>query len=177
MKTSSSAAQRYGSSRDGEDTPSNRKAKFGDTYLSRLGGGGRSAYTPSGTDFSTVKTDPDFEHVRLQKQLAALESQIARVEEATSTRRDNGSRGGKREDTSKPALVKRELEQLLEYKRRELRELESGEGRVKTGGELKGIRGEVESVKEQIEGLEGHFRERERVLEALREEIEREKRG
>ena len=73
--------------------------------------------------------------------------------------------------------MKRELEQLLEYKRRELRELESGEGRVKTGGELKGIRGEVESVKEQIEGLEGHLRERERVLEALREEIEREKRG
>jgi hypothetical protein len=116
----SSPAQRWGST-GGEETSTGRKAKFGDTYLSRMGMGGKSSYRPAGTDFSTTKTTEDWEEVRLKKQLSELEAKIEKVEAASA------SRSGGRRDT-KPALVKRELEQLLDYKRRELRDLESGEG-------------------------------------------------
>ena len=78
---------------------------------------------------------------------------------------------------SKPALVRRELEQMLEFKQRELRELERGEGRVKEGQDLKGVREEVDAVREQVQGLEGHLRERERALEDLRRQIDEEKRS
>jgi hypothetical protein len=166
-----SPAQRWGAHGD-EETPTGRKAKFGDTYLSRLGVGGRGAYRPTGTDFSQTKTTDDWEEVRLKKQLAELDAKIETVEAAASKRS-----GPSRRDTSKPALVKRELEQLLEYKRRELRELEQGEGRSRAGASLKNVAAEVDTVKEQVEGLETHLRRREEVLEALRREIDDEKRG
>jgi len=170
---SSSPAQKWGST-GGEETSTGRKAKFGDTYLSRLGLGGKSSYRPSGTDFSSDdSTTPDWEEVRLKKQLAELTSKINSVERAAEEKR---KRGGRRGD-SKAVLVRRELEQMLDFKRRELRELEMGEGRVKVGGALKGLEEEVRSVKEQVEGLEAHLRRREEVLEGLRGEVERERRG
>jgi len=162
-----SPAQRWGST-GGEETSTGRKAKFGDTYLSRLGVGGKSSYRPAGTDFSTTKTTEDWEEVRLKKELAELEAKIDKVENAQA-----GRTAAKRE--TKPALVKRELEQLLDYKRRELRDLEQGEGKNKVGASLKGIEDEIGTVREQIEGLEAHLRSRESVLEALRQEIENEK--
>ncbi|KAH0539141.1 endocytosis defective- protein [Glutinoglossum americanum] len=170
VKTSS-PAQRWGAHGD-EETPTGRKAKFGDTYLSRLGIGGRSTYRPTGTDFSQTKTTDDWEEVRLKKQLAELDAKIESVEAAASKRS-----GASRRDTSKPALVKRELEQLLEYKRRELRELEQGEGRSRVGASLKNVAAEVDTVKEQVEGLEAHLRLRGEVLEGLRREIDDEKRS
>jgi actin cytoskeleton-regulatory complex protein END3 len=163
----SSPAQRWGSS-GGEETSTGRKAKFGDTYLSRLGVGGKSSYRPAGTDFSSTKTTEDWEEVRLKKELAELEAKIDKIENAQA-----GRSAAKRD--SKPALVKRELEQLLDYKRRELRDLESGEGRSKVGASLKGIQDEIGTVREQIEGLEAHLRSRESVLEVLRQETENEK--
>lgn len=153
-----------------EDTSTGRKAKFGDSYLSRLGVGGKSAYRPQGTDFSATKTSEDWEEVRLKKQLAELQDKIDKVEEAATARS-----GGKRD--TKPALVKRELEQLLDYKRRELRDLESGEGKSKVGGQLKGVGEEIETVREQVEGLQGHLKSREQVLADLRRQIEDEKAG
>ncbi|KAI9811848.1 MAG: endocytosis defective- protein [Pycnora praestabilis] len=168
-----SPAQKWGANGE-EETSTGRKAKFGDTYLSRLGVGGRSSYTPAGTDFSRTKTTEDWEEVRLKKQLADLETKIDSIESA-ATKRSSGS--SSRRDTSKPALVKRELEQLLEYKRRELREMERGEGRSKVGASLKGVADEISTVKEQVEGLEAHLRRREEVLEGLKREIEEEKRG
>ena len=160
----SSPAQRWGST-GGEETSTGRKAKFGDTYLSRMGKGG---YRPAGTDFSTTKTTEDWEEVRLKKQLSDLEAKIDKVEAASA------SRSGGRRDT-KPALVKRELEQLLDYKRRELRDLESGEGKSKVGASLKGVADEITTVKEQVDGLEAHLRSREQVLAELKQEIENEK--
>jgi hypothetical protein len=159
-----------------EDTTTGRKAKFGDTYLSRLGlGGASSTYKHSGTDFSsTASTTPDWEEVRLKKQLSSLTSQISKIEALAEEKRAR-KKAGQRD--SKPALVKRELEQLLDYKRRELRELELGEGKVKEGEGLKGLREEVDSVREQIEGLERHWKKREEVLERLREEVESLKTG
>ena len=139
--------------------------------MSRLGVGGRSSYKPSGTDFSQTKTTEDWEEVRLKRQLAELEAKIDRVEAAAAKR----SKG--RRDDSKPALVKRELEQLLEYKRKELRELEQGEGRSKAGANLKALSSEVDAVREQVEGLEVHLRAREDVLVGLKRDIEDEKRS
>lgn len=164
-----SPAQRWGANGD-QETSTGRKAKFGDTYLSRLGVGGKSSYTPAGTDFTTTKQSEDWEEVRLKKQLAELESKIESVEAAAAAKRS----GGRREQ-SKPTLVKRELEQLLDYKRRELREIEMGEGRSKVGANLKGVADEIAMVREQVQGLEAHLRRREEVLEQLKREIDEEK--
>ncbi|KAI1046530.1 hypothetical protein LB505_013401 [Fusarium chuoi] len=149
-----------------ETTSTGRKAKFGDQYLTRLG---RSGFKSSGTDFSTEKTE-DWEEVRLKRKLQDLEDKIKKVEEIAERRK-----GGKRD--SKPALVKKELDQLLEYKRRELRELEEGTGKSAAGGSLKSIQEDLQTVREQVEGLENHLRTREQVLEQIRREIEDEKRG
>ena len=182
VERTSSPAQRWGSSGSGgptEETSTGRKAKFGDTYLSRLGLGGKSTYRPSGTDFSSAgagaggPTTPDWEEVRLKKQLAELVSKIDSIEARAEEKRQRTGAGGR---DSKPALVKRELEQMLEYKRRELRELERGEGQVKVGEGLKALGEEVASVREQVEGLDAHLRAREQVLETLRREIDAEKR-
>jgi actin cytoskeleton-regulatory complex protein END3 len=167
-------AQKWGASgvEHNPDSRAGRKAKFGEAYLSRLGLGGGTNYTPSGTDFNSATT-PDWEEVRLKKELQQLEEKVEAIErraEEKRRRRQGGSR-----DT-KPALVKRELEQLLDYKRRELRELELGEGKSKEGANLKATREEIESVKEQVEGLERHWKERQSVLQDLRDEIDAEKR-
>ena len=167
-----SAADRWGAKR-GDDTLSGKKAKFGDTYLSRLGVGDRAGSRPKGTDFSSTRTDDEWEEVRLRKQLKELEDKMSKVEEAAKRKRD---RGGRRED-SRPALVKRELEQLLDWKRRELRDLENGEGRAKIGQGLKGVADEIAMVKEQVDGLEAHLKKREETLEQVRRQIEEEKAG
>lgn len=183
MQASASPAQRWGGGANRDDeTSTGRKAKFGDTYLGRLGVGGKSSYRPAGTDFSsassgtstssaTAKTMEDWEEVRLKKQLADLEAKISAVEGAKS------SPSSARRERSKPALVKRELEQLLEYKRKEKRELEEGEGRSKVRANLKGLSEEIAAVREQVEGLEEHARRRREVLEGLRAEVEGERRG
>jgi actin cytoskeleton-regulatory complex protein END3 len=150
-----------------DETSTGRKAKFGDQYLTRLG---RSGFKTAGTDFTSGKTDAEWDEVRLKKQLADLEDKMAKVEADANSRR-----GGKRE--SKPALVKRELEQLLDYKRKELRDLEEGKGKSRSGATLKGVADDLQTVREQVEGLEGHLRSREQVLEQLRREIEDEKAG
>ena len=159
------AGSRWATKAD-EETSTGRKAKFGDQYLTRLG---RSGFKTAGTDFSTQKTD-DWEEVRLKKQLQELETKIEKIESQAEIRSS-----GKRE--SKPALVKRELEQLLDYKRKELRELEEGTGKSTTGGSLKSISEDLQTVREQVDGLESHLRSREQILEQLRREIEDEKAG
>lgn len=148
-----------------DETSTGRKTKFGDQYLTRLG---RSGFKTSGTDFSTEKTE-DWEEVRLKRQLADLEEKIRKVEEVAERRK-----GGKRD--SKPALVKKELDQLLDYKRRELRDLDDGTGKSATGGNLKSVSEDLQTVREQVEGLETHLRSREEALAQLRQEIEAEKR-
>jgi len=78
---------------------------------------------------------------------------------------------------SKQALVKRELEQMLDYKRQQLRELddatkESG----KTGGaSLSSLREDLDMVRQQVDALESHLRSREEVLATVKAEIEQEK--
>lgn len=154
-----------------DNTTTGRKAKFGDAYLTRLGVGDRAANygaRAKGTDFGG-RTTEDWEEVRLKKQLKDLESKIADVEKETQNRRHG------RSTDSKPALVKRELEMLLDYKRNMLKELDNDEGGAVKG--LSGIREEIETVREQIDGLQGHLERRKEVLEDLRRAIEDEKAG
>lgn len=161
------AADKWGAKRD-DNTLTGRKTKFGDTYLSRLGVGERK---PKGTDFGSTPKDEEWEEVRLKKQLKQLEEKMTKVEEAAKRRRE---RGGRRDD-SRPALVKRELEQLLDYKRRELKDLEQGDGKAKGGQSLKSFVEEIETVREQVDGLQNHLRTREAVLQGLRDQIEAER--
>jgi len=160
------AASRWATKAD-ESTSTGRKAKFGDQYLTRLG---RSGFKASGTDFSTEKTDQDWEEVRLKKQLQELDDKIAKVEDQVERRK-----GGKRDST--PALVKRELEQLLDYKRKQLRDLEEGNARAGGGGSLKGVSDDLQTIKEQVDGLEGHLLSRRQNLDQLRREIDDAKAG
>lgn len=162
-----SAAQRW-ASRGEDDTSTGRKAKFGDTYLTRMKIGGNSSYRPSGTDFSSTKSNDEWEEVRLKKQLAELEEKI-KVNEAASANHST-----ERRDT-KPALVKRELEKLLDYKRNVLRDLERGVFQAKAGTNLKGIGDEIAVVMEQVDRLDAHLNSRRQVLAELEQEIEREK--
>ncbi|KFH40470.1 Actin cytoskeleton-regulatory complex protein-like protein [Hapsidospora chrysogenum ATCC 11550] len=152
-----------------DSTSTGRKTKFGEQYLTRLG---RSGFKTSGTDFSTEKTE-DWEEVRLKRQLQDLEDKIQKVEEIADRRR-----GGKRD--TKPALVKKELDQLLDYKRRQLRDLEEGSGKDSHGGgggSLKAIQDDLQTVREQVDGLESHLASRQQVLEQIRQEIEDERVG
>ncbi|KAK5453642.1 endocytosis defective-related protein [Exophiala xenobiotica] len=158
-----------------EDTASGRKAKFGDAYLSRIGGRGGSAYQPKGTDFSDVVEDEDLEKVRLLRELRDLESQhdaaMAASERRRKTRMENGSRQpGKTNWT----LIKREAQQLLEYKQRRYVDLNS-ESAGDSGNDLKRLRDDLALVAEQIDGLESHLRKREAELDSIRREIENEK--
>ncbi len=165
---STAAANSRWATRPDDSTSTGRKAKFGDQYLTRLG---RSNFKATGTDFSSAQKTEDWEEVRLKKQLADLEGRIQDIEAGAARRAGSTAGGGSKRDT-KPALVKRELEQLLDYKRKELRDLEDGTGKAKAGGSLKGVSDDLQTVREQVESLDSHLRQRGQVLEQLRRDIE-----
>lgn len=164
---STAAANSRWATKADDSTATGRKAKFGDQYLTRLG---RSGFKATGTDFSREQKTEDWEEVRLKKQLADLEGRIQDIE-AGAARRSGSTAGGGKRDT-KPALVKRELEQLLDYKRGEVRALEDGTGKAAGGGSLKSVSDDLQTVREQVESLESHLRQREQVLDQLRRDID-----
>lgn len=77
-----------------ENTSMGRKAEFGEAYLSRLGVGGSSRYSPSGTDFSIVRMSNDWETVRLQRELKDIEAKISTIESGKRNRGRNGKESG-----------------------------------------------------------------------------------
>ncbi|RKF72908.1 Actin cytoskeleton-regulatory complex protein end3 [Golovinomyces cichoracearum] len=163
----SSAVQRWGTTGD-EDTRTSRKAKFGDTYLTRMGVGGKSSFQPAGTDFSSSKNSDEWEEVRLKKQLAEIEAKIEKMEAFTPSRSNAGLE-------TRSASVKRELDQLLDYKRKTLRDLEAGVGKNESDASLKAVADEITTVREQVDGLDAHLRARQQVLAGILQEIETEK--
>jgi hypothetical protein len=159
-----------------EDTSTGRKAKFGDAYLSRIGAkGGSSGYPPKGTNFDDVVEDEDLEKVRLLRELHDLEAQhdaaISTAERRRKQKQENGTRqAGKTNWT----LVKREAQQMLEYKQRVYVDLNS-EKAESQGDELRRLKEDLALVGEQIDGLEAHLRKREAELESVKGQIEAEK--
>jgi actin cytoskeleton-regulatory complex protein END3 len=163
-----SPAERWGTRGD-ESTSTGRKAKFGDSYMTRLGHGG--GYKTKGTDFGPVQKDEEFENAQLKRQLKDLEEKIESAE------KEAGKRKGGRRENSKPALVKRELELMLDYKRKELKDLDNGEGKYREGGGLGGLADDIHTIKEQADQLEHHLRDRERILDDLKRQMQEEKAG
>jgi len=119
-----------------------------------------------GTDFSSVK-DTDWEKVRLQRELTSLNEKIELAEaEARSRRLGRGKNA-----STKSALVKRELEQMLDFKRRELQRLKDGKD-IETSGNIGRLRNEVQSFKDQIDALASHLEKRQDELKTLQRSIE-----
>ncbi|KAF3917437.1 hypothetical protein ABW21_db0207409 [Orbilia brochopaga] len=164
--TISSVKLRNGDAPAGSST--SKKNAFAEGYLDRLGLGGRSSYKPSGTDFTASK-EQDWEEVRLKRQLAELETKIKDAESAAQKRSARGADGSR---NSTIALVKRELEQMLDYKRRELRDLEEGKGSAQGGASLASARSDLDLMKQQIDALESHLSQRNSVLDDLRRQID-----
>jgi actin cytoskeleton-regulatory complex protein END3 len=160
-----------------EDTSTGRKAKFGDAYLSRIGARGGAAYQPKGTNFSDVVEDEDLEKVRLLRELRDLEQRHESAQASADRRRNQHSDGGSRSSgKTNWTLIKREAQQMLDYKQRKYVDLNS-EKAAAAGGDLKRLRDDLALVAEQVEGLETHLRKRESELDDLRRAIETEKAG
>lgn len=159
-----------------EDTSTGRKAKFGDAYLSRIGGRGGDAYEPKGTDFSTVTEDEELEKVRLLRELHDLEQRHDSAMASADRRRKQKQENGGPRQTGKTnwTLVKREAQQMLEFKQKHYVELNQ-EGGNKAGNDVNRLRDDLALVRDQIEGLETHLRKRQTELDSLRQQIEQEK--
>ena len=70
--------------------------------------------------------------------------------------------------------MKREAQQMLEYKQKQYVELNQ-EGGNKSGNDVGRLRDDLSLVRDQIEGLEAHLRKRQTELDSLRQQIEQEK--
>ncbi|KAF5093515.1 hypothetical protein D0Z03_002379 [Geotrichum reessii] len=145
-----------------------KKDAFGEGYLTRLGLSGRSAgYNSSGTDFSATK-DTDWEEVRLKRQLADLDDLISKAEKSSNRRKQGLEDFG----SSKSALVKRELEQLLEYKEKQLKQLR--DGKLGNGGDnddYSTIAETIDMLAQQVQSLQQHHDRKIKELEELRKEV------
>lgn len=146
-----------------ESTP---KKTFGESYLSRLGLGGRSkGYDSKGTDFSSTK-NTDWEEARLKRKLQDLEEHIKKAEESSERRK----KGLEDYGSSKSALIKRELEQLLDYKEKQLQQLKNNELGEK-GIDLTSTQEEIDEITMQVKALQDHQQKKQQELDDLKMKV------
>lgn len=123
-----------------ENTSTGRKAKFGEAYLSRLGVGGKSSYSPSGTDFSTVRMSDDWETVRLQRELKDLEAKISSTESGKRNRGRMGKESGGIVGVEEEVKAVKKLVEGLEKQWRSKEDVLEGLRREIDGERRKGVR-------------------------------------
>lgn len=147
---------------------SSKKDAFGEGYLARLGISGRSSgYNSNGTDFSATK-DTDWEQVRLKRQLADLDNLIAKAEQSSNRRKQGIEDFG----SSKTALVRRELEQLLEYKEKQLLKLRnSSKNGSQETSDFSSIAETIDMLSQQVQSLQEHHSRKSKELEELRQAV------
>ncbi|OLL27030.1 putative kinase [Neolecta irregularis DAH-3] len=147
---------------------SGKKSEFAEGYLARMGLGGRSTgYESKGTDFTLVK-DTDWEEVRLRRQLEDLERKCEEAE-AEAKRKQQTAK-----ISSKVSLARRELEQLLEYKKKQL-QIAKDSGRNGNQVDFGGIKSDIDMLSQNVEILQQHLSKREKELEEIKIEISSEK--
>lgn len=108
--------------------------------------------------------------MRLKRQLAELEKKVADAEATAAKRREQHTAN------SSIARTKKDLNELLEFKRKELREMDALRNAGNNAQEANAIKEELDTLKGQVQGLQDHLAQRERVLEDLKEQIENERR-
>lgn len=105
------------------------------------------------------------------RELRELESQHEAALATTERRRQARTDGtAARKGGTNWTLVKREAQQLLEWKQKVLVQLENAKGGG-AGRDSQGLRRDLDEVKEQVEGLESHLRRREAELDSVRRDI------
>lgn len=132
---------------------------FGSSYLNKLGTGTRGTVQQKPADYADDIKDGDWELVRLKRELADLDEQIAAAEQASSG--DHAA--------AQSGLVRRELEQLLAFKTAELARLDSM-SRNGNAGSLRGVQEDIDMFKQQVDSLSSYLAERQAELQKLERE-------
>lgn len=117
-----------------------------------------TATTTNNTDLLTGG-DNDWEEVRLRRELADLTSRLEKVEKAKSENLSQGS--------SNAAVIRRELEALLDYKQTVLAQPEN----TSSLKDANNTKEEVDMIAEQLDALREHLKTRESELQAVRQQI------
>lgn len=149
-----------------------RKSQGLSGYLSKLGLSGQpadsssqsqpgrgSADAASGQQDLLTGGDSDWEEVRLRRELADLDARLQKIEAAKQQSQQRGS--------SAAAVVRRELEAMLEYKQTLLARPEA----TSALKDAQATREEVDMIAEQLDALREHFQSRQSELQALRAQL------
>lgn len=145
--------------RSGKPKQETQTKGFGGTYMNKLGIRSSGVSKPIADNSADIK-DSDWETVRLKRELADLESQIAAAE--GTTQKLSETQGGN-------LLVRRELEQLLDFKKADLSRLDQASTHADQTS-LKGIQSDIDLFKQQVDSLSEYLSERQKILADLERE-------
>ncbi len=143
----------------------NSKHSFADNYLERIGGSELSKNV-KGTDFSSTE-GTDWEEVRLKRELADLEEKVRQKELETDSKTNerNNVLNGNGTTSNKTLQIRKELEQLLEYKQKQLIQ------DSKTGVDLSEISNDIDTVESQVQVLEQYLQQKKNEYNELKNQI------
>lgn len=135
------------------------KHSFADNYLERMGGSGLAKNT-KGTDFSATQ-GTDWEEVRLKRELEDLEQKVAQAEAESERRRSERTNGS---STNKTLQARRELEQLLDYKQKQLVQ-------DSKASDVSEVAADIDTVESQVQVLEQYLQQKKDELNSLQSQI------